>query len=240
MPTVPKWINDAMEKIAPSMLRTTTVTAVSYLNKNIKKLCLTGDFSTLKFAPNFTIAFRVNSTDSRHYTLSHGDAEQGMMEFIAHIHGDAVGANFIDKLQAGAEGIKVAVLGSPKFYNPQIERQLVFGDETSLSMMVSLHHAFQKYKNDFQFLIELDDANSDIPAALGLTNYRIFSKYDTFRDCDKIRELTLFDQDHWRDSAVLLTGNITSLQNFRKVLKEKNHQGKIYAKGFWLEGKKGL
>lgn len=240
MPTVPKWINDVLEKMAPSMLRMVKVVNTTYINTNLKKIRVKGDFSTLNFDSGFTISFRVNANDLRHYTVSYGNTEEGIMESIVYLHGDAVGSNFIDELKPGEEEIKMAVLGSDKQYNPEIKKQLIFGDETSLSLMASFLPALKQNQHEFQFYIELDEENKGIPEILGLKNYIIFSKQDVFRNREKIRKLPLFKDNEWTDANIVLTGNVTSLQNFRKILKEKNHKGKIYVKGYWLEGKKGL
>ncbi len=240
MPTVPKWLNDTLEKLAPAMQRMIKVVDTTYLTPKLKKVRVKGDFSTLVFDPGYTISFRVNPTDLRHYTVSYAEAEKGVLEFIAHIHGNAVGANFINELVPGEKEIKMAVLGSDKQYNAGIEKQLIFGDETSLSLMMSFLPMLKKNQHQFQFYVELDDENKNVPGILGLENYTVFPKHDVFRNKDKIRELPFFRNNDWTDANIVLTGNVTSLQLFRKVLKEKNHTGKIYAKGYWLEGKKGL
>lgn len=240
MPSVPKWINDTLEKIAPSMLRMVKVVDVNYLSPNVKTIRLKGDFSTLNFAPGYTVSFRVSPTELRHYTVSHVNSNERIIELIAHIHGDAVGANYINALQPGNNKIKLAVLGSDHQYDSKVEKQLIFGDETSLGLMLSFLSILKHNLHQFKFFIELDEENKNIPAKLGLENYVVFSKNTVFRDKDKIRDLSLFKDKDWSDANVVLTGNVNSLQNFRKILKENNHRAKIYVKGYWLEGKKGL
>lgn len=240
MPTVPKWINDTLEKIAPSMLRMVKVEDSVYLNQNIKKVRLRGDFSSLNFTPGFTISFRVTPTELRHYTVSHACPSGRAIELIAHLHGDAVGARYIDSLYPGNEKIKLAVLGSDKQYNPDIKKQMIFGDETSLSLMSSFLPFLKENNHEYQFFIELDDSNKHIPEQLGLLNYTVFQKNDIFRDLDQIHQLPFVNNTEWSEANIILTGNVRSIQNFRKVLKMHNHRGKIYAKGYWLEGKKGL
>jgi len=240
MPTVPKWINDALEQIAPSMLRIIKVVDVYYISPNLKKISIQGDFSTLNFSPGFTISFRVNATDLRHYTVSYGDNQKDIIESVVYLHGDAAGSNFINKLKVGEDGIKIAILGSDKQYNPNVKKQILFGDETSLSLMSSFLPVLKNNKHEFKLLIELDEDNTESPKKLGLENYTVFLKQDVFRDMEKIRDLSIFKNNEWEDANIILTGNVTSLRNFRKILKEKGHKGKIYAKGYWLEGKKGL
>ncbi len=240
MPTAPKWINDALEKIAPSMLRMVKVEETQYLNPHIKKVRLKGDFSALHFAPGFTISFRVSPTELRHYTVSHVDPPARTADFIAHIHGNAAGADYINRLIPGDEKIKLAVLGSDKQYDSKVEKQIIFGDETSLSLMSSFLPYLKQNHHQYQFLIELDDENMDIPEKLGLENYRVYPKNKIFRDRDQIQTIPQLSDDAWSDANMVLTGNVSSIQNFRKVLKENRHKGKIYVKGYWLEGKKGL
>ncbi|WP_267282720.1 oxidoreductase [Chryseobacterium luquanense] len=240
MPTAPKWVNDALEKIAPSMLRMVKVEEIFYLNPCIKKVRLRGDFSALHFAPGFVISFRVSPTELRHYTVSQFDASSRTMDFIAHIHGDAIGAQYINGLMPGNEKIKLAVLGSDKQYDSKVEKQIIFGDETSLSLMSSFLPYLQQNQHQYQFLLELDDENRDIPEKLRLENYRVYSKNDLFRDKDQIHTIPHLLENAWSDANIVLTGNVDSIQNFRKVLKENKHKGKIYVKGYWMEGKKGL
>ncbi|WP_419213992.1 hypothetical protein ACNR9Q_07515 [Maribacter sp. X9] len=239
MPTAPKWVNDAMETLASSRMRMVEVVETTYITPQLKKIQLKGDFSKLTFELGHTISFRVNDNDSRHYTVSYGDVKAGVIEFIAHIHGDAVGAKFIDNLKLRDE-IKMGLLRGSKQYDPNVKQQLIFGDETSLSLMMDFLPRLQKNLHQFMFYIELDEENKAVPELLGLTNYMVFSKQDVFRSKEKIRELPVFKNGDWQNANIVLTGNINSLQNFRKVFKEHNHKGKLFVKGFWLEGKKGL
>lgn len=239
MPTAPKWLNDALEKIAPSFIRLVKVEKSVYLNPHLKKVRLKGNFTSLDFAPGFTISFRVTPTESRHYTVCADDSKK-YIEFIAHLHGNAVGADYINNLQPDDQEIKLAVLGSDKQYDPKVEKQLIFGDETSLSLMLSFLPFLKKNNHQFMFYIELEEENMIIPEEIGLYNYTVFSKRDVFRNVEEIQQLTLLNDSEWSDANVILTGNVKSVQNFRKALKLNNHKGRIYVKGYWLEGKKGL
>lgn len=240
MPTAPKWLNDALEKIAPSYIRMVSVEEAVYLNPCLKKIRVKGDFTSLDLSPGFTISLRVTPTELRHYTVSHADESKTAVEFIAYLHGTAVGADYIDGLQPGDHPIKLAVLGSGKPYNPDVKKQVIFGDETSLSLMLSFLPFLKKNGHQFVFYIELEEKNRMIPEIIGLCNDTIFAKNDVFRDMDRIQQLPVCTDAEWRDAGIILTGNVRSIQNFRKALKMNHHKGKIYAKGYWLEGKKGL
>ncbi|GEN75271.1 siderophore-interacting protein [Chryseobacterium hagamense] len=240
MPTAPKWLNDALEKIAPSFIRVVKVEESVDLNPYLKKIRLKGDFTSLNFTPGFTISLRVTPNDLRHYTVSYADDSKKAVEFIAYLHGHAVGADYVKNLQPDDQKIKLAVLGSDKQYNPTVEKQLIFGDETSLSLMLSFLPLFKNNNHQFIFYLELEEENRSIPETIGLLNYKIFSKNEIFRSVERIQQLPLLSDPEWSDANIILTGNVNSIRNFRKALKLNNHKGKIYAKGYWLEGKKGL
>ncbi|MGE6394299.1 FAD-binding oxidoreductase [Chryseobacterium scophthalmum] len=240
MPTAPKWLNDALEKIAPSFIRIVKVEESVYLNPYVKKIRLKGNFTSLDFSPGFTISLRVTSRELRHYTVSYADDTKKAIEFVAYLHGNAVGANYINILQPDDQKIKLAVLGSDKQYDSKVEKQVVFGDETSLGLMLSFLPFLKKNNHQFMFYIELEEENISIPEEIGLCNYTVFPKKGVFRNIDDIQQLPLLGDPQWSDANIILTGNVNSIQNFRKALKLNNHKGKIYVKGYWLEGKKGL
>jgi len=55
-----------------------------------------------------------------------------------------------------------------------------------------------------------------------------------------IANLPFFKTNKWKTSNFVLTGNVKSMQNFKKVLKSHGFIGKIMTQGYWLEGKTGL
>lgn len=239
MPTAPKWVNDALETLASSMMRTVEVVETTNINPQLKKIRFKGDYKGLRFELGYSISFRINAKDTRHYTVSYGSRKKGILEVIAHLHGHAPGCNFMKQLQPG-DVVKMAIPAGQKQFDPEVKKQLIFGDETSLSLMVAFLPVLQQNEHQYQFYIELDEENKAVPELLGLENYTVFHKHDVFRNKEKIRNLPVIKNEEWKDANVILTGNVRSLQNFRKVLKEQHHKGKIYAQGFWLEGKKGL
>lgn len=225
-----------MERLASRPMR---VEKTCYVNSKILKVQFKGDLSGINFQLGYAVAIRVSNTDFRNYTPSFVDVEKGILEIIFHIHSNSVGCSYIEKMKKEYE-VLISIPRGPKQYHSKVKKQLIFGDETSLGLMVAFLPALQQNGHQFQFYIELDEENKAVPELLGLENYTVFSKQDIFRSKEKIRELPVIENDEWSTANVILTGNVTALQNFRKVLKEQYHKGKIYVKGFWLEGKKGL
>jgi len=238
MPSIPKWINDAFENLLSSKFPLVEVTNTEYFSPSVKKICLKGDFKKLDFQIGYYIEFRVNDTEYRRYMISHGDSENGFMEIIAHLHGEAPAVKFLHKLMKGSKAIVIPPRGN-KWYNESVVKQLIFGDETSLSLACSFLPVLKKNKHQFQFYFELDEENKEVPELLGLENYTIYPKNGSFRNEKWVGDLPIFKTADWQNANFVLTGNVKSVQTFRKVLKN-TATGKIFSKGFWLEGKNGL
>lgn len=215
------------------------VTETTYINPYIKKIRFQGNLSKMDFKIGYAVAIRVNDKEFRHYTASYCDTEKGILEIIFHIHGNEPGATFADNLEAGDEML-MSVPAGAKQYVPEIKHQLVFGDETSLALACYFLPVLKENKHIFQFYFELDDENKNVPKLLGLENYTVFSKKNTFRNEEWIKTLPIFNSDDWLTASFSLTGNAESVRSFRRVLKDKGISGKIKAQGYWLEGKRGL
>jgi len=72
-----------------------------------------------------------------------------------------------------------------------------------------------------------------------LENCVVFPKSGLFRNEKWISDLPVIKITDWQEANFVLTGNVKSAQTFRKIIKNKTN-GKIYLRGYWLEGKKGL
>lgn len=238
MPSIPKWINDAFESLLSSKFPSVEVTNTEYFSPSVKKISLKGDFRKLDFQIGYYIEFRVNDTEYRRYMVSHGDSEKGFMEIIAHLHGEAPAVKYLHELTKGDKAIVIPPRGN-KWYNESVEKQLIFGDETSLSLACSFLPVLKQNKHQFQFYFELDEKNKEVPELLGLENYTVFPKNGSFRNEKWVTDLPIFKTADWQNANYILTGNVKSVQTFRKVLKN-TATGKIVSKGFWLEGKNGL
>lgn len=237
MPSAPKWLFDVVERLSlklPSMV----VTSTEFLSPTVKRIRFNGDFSRLDFREGYYMDFRVSDTEVRRYTPSYIDIDSGILDLIVHLHADAAGARFMDNLKAG-DIVNISAPRGHKYYYQSVAKYVIFGDETSLGLASSFFSSFRQNRQQFEFYFELDDDNKDVPRQLGLQNCTVFSKNGSFYDSEWIAGLPLLQSADWQDACFVLTGNVKSVQTFRKVLKGYT-TAKVYAQGYWLKGKKGL
>ncbi|MBL7707259.1 MAG: siderophore-interacting protein [Taibaiella sp.] len=234
---LPKWAADWTEK-AGAIMSGMRILDVAYISPNIKRIRFQGDISRMNFQIGYAHVIRVSDTEFRNYTASYHNADEGILDIIFHIHGNGAGSRYIDGLQPD-DALRISIPRGKKMYEPSIKRQFIFGDETSLGLACSILPILQKNKHEYQFYFELDDAHQNVPELLGLKNYTVFSKKNTFRNEQWVDELPVLNTKEWNTANFILTGNAKSVQTFRKKLKEQS-SGNIASQGYWLEGKKGL
>lgn len=233
--SMPKWIGNLLESAAGPRL---TILETIYMTPNIKKICFQGNISKMAFILGGASVIRVSDTDYRNYTISHYDIGKGILEIIVHIHGNGVGSRYIDALKIGDE-LYVSNPRGHKAYDSKVQRHVLFGDETSLGLASSFLSVLKANDHQFQFYFELDQGNENAPQLIGLENYTVFPKNGAFWNAEWLNNLPVFQTADWQDTGFVLTGNVKSVQTFRKVLRGRS-AGKIFAQGYWLEGKKGL
>lgn len=98
----------------------------------------------------------------------------------------------------------------------------------------------KKNKHLYQFYFELDPENENVPGLLGLDNYTVVAKNETFNHVNKVGNLPLFQMAGWQQGNFIITGNARSVQTIRKALKQHPVSGSIMVQAYWAEGKAGL
>ena len=237
MPSAPKWLFDFADRLMPTA-PLMTVVHTELVSEGLKKIRFTGDFKKMDVKTGCYMDFRVSDTEVRRYTISYIDHEKSSIEFIAHLHGDAPGSRFMELLKTG-DKVKVSSPRGRKYYDEAIKKYLVFGDETSLALACSFQPVLLQRAHPFLFYFELDDQNKSAPELLGLQNCTVFPKNGSFRKGDFIKDLPVVRSADWQDAGFILTGNVRSVQEFRKVLKSRS-SAKVNTHGYWLEGRAGL
>ena len=228
--SMPKWIGDLLEKATGPLL---TVTNTVYITPSVKKISLHGNISKMSFQVGYANVIRVSETDYRNYTVAHYDTKKGILEIIVHIHGNGLGSHYMDRLQPGEE-LYISLPRGHAAYDPKVKRYFIVGDETSLGLAYSFLPFLKQNNHEFQYYFELDEENKDAPGLLGLEDYTVYPKHTLW-----INDRSVLQTKEWQSARFVLTGNVTAVQIFRKVLKAYA-TGKIISQGYWLEGKKCL
>ena len=232
--TVPKWLGDLAEG---NILKSMQILDIQQLSATIKKIRFHGNISTMSFSPGNGNAIRVSNNDLRNYTISEFNKSTNEFEIIFYLNDVGIGSRFIDSLSIGS----TIYMDKPRgktCYNEQVKKHFFIGDETSLGLACSLIPVFRKNNHDYKFFLELDKSNASVPEKLNLDNVTVVQK-GQFAKERMIDVLSLSNQD-LENGQFILTGNASSVQTIRKELKMTNGNAKIYAKGYWLKGKKGL
>jgi len=127
-----------------------------------------------------------------------------------------------------------------KQYDSSIEKQVFFGDETSLGIAQTILKLLKENGHTYQFYFELSAENADIPQLMGIDNSLVLPKGISQEQIAS--SLPIFCHEQWRHVNFLLTGNASSLQQFRKVIRQQEQAiaNKIYSKGYWQPGKTAL
>jgi NADPH-dependent ferric siderophore reductase len=239
MPKAPKWINDTLESLLSPRMPLMRVVETVYVNPTIKKISLKGDVKGMHFPIGYAIAVRVSDTEYRNYTPVYNDQEKDLVELIIHLHGATPGSQYMDHLAPGDE-IRLVPPRGKKMYNNAVKQQFFFGDETSLALACSFQHVLKTNKHLYHYYFELDPVNNNIPALLGLDNYTIVLKGETFNQINRVGDLSLFQTTGWQQGNFIITGNAQSVQTIRKALKQHAVSGSIMVQAYWAEGKTGL
>lgn len=233
--SIPKWIGGLFEgTLSPNV----KILQTAYISPQVKRIRFQGNVSKTSIQIGHANVVRVSDTEFRNYTVAYHDSNSGIMDIVFHIHGNGVGSQLIDRLAIN-DVLYISTSRGKKMYNADVNRQFIFGDETSLGFACSMLPSLKQNKHQFQFYFELNEENKDAPRLLGLEHYATFPKDNSFNNEAWIRELPVFKTTDWQHANFILTGNVKSIQAFRKVLKEQK-MGNILSQGYWLEGKKGL
>lgn len=242
MPYVPKWIADTMESVLPSKYFDAHIIGSEYINPEILKIKFAANLHKIDFYPGQALVIRVGTNDFRHYTISSFNPEAGIFEIIFHIHGNAPGSNLAAQLKVG-DKLKMAVPGGHKMYASEKEFHFFFGDETSLSFVLILIEEIQKNGRSYQGVLEMREQNSQVPDKLNIALKTMLSTPDTpgMQSINYLNELKKTPGFSFKEYIFYLTGNVMSVQMFRKELKKLGISSQnIKFQGYWLEGKKGL
>ncbi|WP_199117805.1 siderophore-interacting protein [Pedobacter sp. ASV28] len=242
MPHLPEWIVDTIENVLSSKFFDTEVVSKSLINPEILKVTFKADLQNMIFHPGWAVMLRAGTNDLRHYTISLFDRERGYFDIIFHIHGDAPGSNLAAKMEVG-DIFKMAVPGGKKMYVSEQMHHFFFGDETSLSLMLILIDELKKYNGSYYGILESRPQNKGLPSLMGISMEAVLRTPETpgLQAINKLRQLINQSAFSLNNTVFYLTGNVASVQAFRKELKKTGINPKnIKLQGYWAEDSVGL
>lgn len=242
MPHLPKWIVDSMENLMSSKFFDAEVVSVSSINQEIVKITFKADLQNMDFFPGWPFMSRVGSNDLRHYTASSFDKETGLFDIIFHLHGNGPGSNLAADIQTG-DVIRMGVPAGKKLYVPESKHHFFFGDETSISFMTILINNIRLNNGIYKGALELNPQNLDLKNVLYLDVERVIRTPESpaKHAIDYLQQISNTTDFPLEETIFYLTGNVASIQAFRKELKKMGFNSKnIKLQGYWTEGSVGL
>lgn len=246
MPKMPKWLGDTMEKVFSKYMHDVEVTAVKYLDKQLKMIRFEGDLRKTKFTNGNVVEFRVTATDYRHYTPSYYNAEEGVCEVVFYLHGQGPGSKWATTLEAGSK-LKLLGPGGKISYNDVILDHFFFGDETSIGVCDCLKNMALEKGGHYFCLLELEQQHFHWPEFTGLESHKVQKSFEfpASKAIQYLEDLEKQSEKNWlqeyQNGIFYLTGRAKSIQSMRKFLLSKGITSKqIQTEPYWAEGKKGL
>ncbi|MGC4232647.1 MAG: siderophore-interacting protein [Niabella sp.] len=243
MPRMSKWLGDTMDAVFKNMYHPVQVTNTLNLSNGLKKVRFEGDLSKTKFTAGNVVEFRVTPTDYRHYTPSYFNSEKGICEIIFYLHNKGVGSDWANQLQTG-DKVKLLGPGGKISYQHSFNSHLVFGDETSLGLMVCMREEARKNKHHFFTIAETAPAHTkwidDFFPGYARTVESSFSS-PASPAIQYLEDEGFAISINIKHTCFYLTGRAKSIQAMRAWLLSKNVSMKqIKTEPYWAEGKKGL
>lgn len=242
MPHIPKWMADAIENLLPSKFFDTLVVNTTYVNPEILKITFSADLLPIAFQSGWAIVLRTGVNDLRHYTISAFDQETGLFDILFHMHGNGPSSTFVSQLTVG-EKLKMAIPTGRKMFVPESDHHFFFGDETSLSFILIMIAEISRKEGTYQGVVELREQNRTVAEQLHLTTKTVLRTADSpgMHAISYLKELASRSDFPLEKYVFYLTGNVSSVQAFRKELKKIGvHSKNIKFQGYWVEGSIGM
>lgn len=235
MPSVPSWLANTLEKVSTKYYHPVSITHIEYLEPNLKLVRFEGDINDKSFIAGNVIEFRISATDFRHYTPSYYDSDNHSCEVLFYLHDKGPGSKWANELKVGNK-VKLIGPGAKMKYKTDFKNHLVFGDETSLGLMLCMARQSEKQKHELINLIEIDPLNKGWNRLNNII-YVESSPEKPAENAIKWLQITSLN----KNTHFYLTGRARSIQNISKYLKSIGiDKSQIQTYPYWAEGKIGL
>lgn len=175
----------------------------------------------------------------RAYTPLAFDTDQGTMDILVAIHGEALASDWFAAAEAGT---KCRFVG-PKTALPKqqgIEPIVFFGDETSLGTAIALFTTKPiDPRNRFVFEVGSEHEAQTALGRYGLTECSVVARTADNRHLDAVEAVLVEAASD--SSRFILTGQAPSIQRLYKALRSAGIAGnQVNNIPYWSPGKKGL
>lgn len=215
------------------LFRHAKVTAVETLSPRFRRLEAQGtEFANVDFTPGDKVQIFLLGEDMRTYTPVTWDRASGTASFIGFIHGDTLGSRWLREVKVGDQIELFGPRGSVAVNDGQ-GPVLVFGDETSVAVALSLTRA--NPAREVITVLETDavDEVKTVTTAVGLTA-TIIARGATQEAA------TAMEPALARGAFPVLTGNAASIQALKQHFAKSGQSLKGKTKAYWAKGKSGL
>jgi NADPH-dependent ferric siderophore reductase len=242
MPNVPKWIADQMENLLSSKYLDVEVIETIKYSEELKKIIFSADLQNIDCHPGSSMIFRASDRELRHYTPYNFAKAAGSFEVMFHLHGKGPGSALAARMLPG-DRLKISAPGGKKLYEPKGDYHYFFGDETSLSFYFALMEEIHRNSQVCRGVLELNEGNLNVPEDLGCDIRTVLrSPENPASTAIAVLEADLAAIPRiLRQAVFYLTGNVASVQAFRKVLRSLGVASRnIKLQGYWAEGSVGL
>ncbi|QXV63957.1 siderophore-interacting protein [Mucilaginibacter sp. 21P] len=231
-----------MENLLSSKYLDVEVTGTIKYSEELKKVTFSADLQHIDYHPGSSIIFRASDRELRHYTPYNFAEAAGTFEVMFHLHGKGPGSDLASRLLPG-DRLKISAPGGKKLYEPKADYHYFFGDETSLSFYFALMEEIHTNGQLCRGVLELNESNLNIPEDLGFDVKTVSRSPEN----PASTAIAVLQADLaaipglLRQAVFYLTGNVASVQAFRKVLRSLGVASKsIKLQGYWAEGSVGL
>lgn len=119
--------------------RVATVSKVERLTPRLLLLQVRGDgLREIVWSPGDKVKFDIGDGETRSYTPSRWDAEEGLMECVIHLHGKGAASAWASRLEVGEEVRFVGPSRSMPAPKVPVPWAMFFGDETAIGLAQAL------------------------------------------------------------------------------------------------------
>ena len=219
-----------------------TVSSLRDLASGFRLVTLAGDdLRGVDWTPGQKVQLMLGGWVQRTYTPLSWDANGGVVELLAYVHGEGPGAAWARELVAGAS---CAVFGPRSSLDLQrlARPALLFGDETSFGLAHALRFT-QARAAGVHLVLEVSSkqVSSSVLDAIAVAGAHLVERSSGDEHLSEVRELATRLVETHSIAAGVLSGKAPSIAHVSKHLRQLGlPRAQLQTKAYWAPGKTGL